>query len=180
MGIDDGPFVKGRDREVPVVAVMMEGSTLVEGVALSTFPVDGDRATERLEKWIKDMRWYESLQGIILGGITIAGLGVIEIGRLTKEVGKPVISVTREETFDEELINALRSAGLEDRIQTVEKSPPSKKVTDGLYISFAGAEFRQARHLVKSSLLKSTLPEPLRVAHLIGAALSEGESKGRV
>ena len=48
LGIDDAPFVKGQDGDVPVVGVMMEGATLVEGVALGAFPVDGAGATDYL------------------------------------------------------------------------------------------------------------------------------------
>jgi hypothetical protein len=42
LGIDDGPFDKRQARLVPLVAVLMEGNDLVEGVALGEFPVDSD------------------------------------------------------------------------------------------------------------------------------------------
>ena len=52
LGIDDGPFEKGQDGEVPIVGVVMEGSVLIEGVFVSSFPVDGERASEFLIEWI--------------------------------------------------------------------------------------------------------------------------------
>ena len=47
---------------------MMEGATLVEGVAIGSFPVDGARVTEYLSAWIRKQRWFEAVQGIVLGG----------------------------------------------------------------------------------------------------------------
>jgi len=45
LGIDDAPFEKGQSDEVPIVGVMMEGASLVEGVAVGRFAVDGEDAT---------------------------------------------------------------------------------------------------------------------------------------
>jgi len=57
LGIDDGPFDKRQKRPVRVVAVLMEGNNLVEGMALGELPVDGPDATGFLAEWIKTMRW---------------------------------------------------------------------------------------------------------------------------
>jgi hypothetical protein len=47
-------------------------------------------------------------------------------------------------------------------------------------VAHAGIERDAAEELVRASLRKSRLPEPLRVAHLIARALVTGESRGRV
>ena len=61
------------------MGVVMEGADLVEGVAITRFPVDGDAVTEFLGRWVRDLRFHAGLQGIVLGGITIAGLGVVDV-----------------------------------------------------------------------------------------------------
>ncbi len=48
LGIDDGPFVVGRDSDTPLVGVMTEGCAPVESVAVTRFPIDGDGITEFL------------------------------------------------------------------------------------------------------------------------------------
>ena len=53
-------------------------------------------------------------------------------------------------------------------------------VGEGLYLAHAGASRAEAERLVLSCLAKSRLPEPLRVAHLIGQAIVLRESRGRV
>jgi len=180
LGIDDAPFNKKQPYEVPLVAVMMEGAILVEGVTIHSFDVDGENVTGFLADWIRKMRWFETLQGVVFGGITIAGLGIIDLRELSKLLNLPVIAVNRKPTVDDELINALRSGGYENRISIVEQTPQSIKVKEGVFISFAGTDVHEARNLVTNSLQKALVPEAVRIAHLIGAALVNGESKGRV
>ena len=61
MGIDDAPFEKGQRQPVAIVGVMMEGADLVEGVALGSFPVDGDDPTGYLARWVAGLRLRASL-----------------------------------------------------------------------------------------------------------------------
>ena len=70
---------KRQPGEVPIVAVMMEGCDLVEGVALASFPVDGEDATGFLAGWVAGLRLHASLHAVVLGGITLAGLGVVDV-----------------------------------------------------------------------------------------------------
>ena len=159
---------------------MMEGATLVEGVAVGSFPVDGAGATGYLAEWIAEMRWYAALQAVVLGGITIAGLGLVDIDALADRLARPVIAVTRRDTSASELSHALRAAGLPDRLAIFDRAPPAHRLKDGLYITVAGTDVPHAERLIRATLNKASLPEPLRIAHLIGGALVRGASRGRV
>ena len=180
LGIDDAPFDKGQRDPVPIVGVMMEGSDLVESVAIGAFPVDGDDATGFLADWISGLRSFSSVQAIVLGGITIAGLGLVDIESLSKRLGVPVLTVTRRDPATSELGSALESAGLRERLPIVAGAPRAFRLVDGLYVSHAGVGREQATRIVEATLRKSRLPEPLRIAHLVARALVTGESRGRV
>ncbi len=180
LGVDDGPFVKGASTEVTIVGVMMEGSDLVEGVAVTRFPVDGPDATEFLARWIMGLRLHPALHGIILGGITIAGLGIVDIGALAEATGTPVLAVSRRDTRDHRLGEALRAAGLTDRQAIVDRTPPAFALGDGTFAACAGTSSAHAEALLRAARAKADLPEPLRVAHLIARAVASGESHGRV
>lgn len=180
LGVDDAPFTKGQPDPVPIVGVTMEGADVVEGVAITEFPVDGAGATEYLAGWITGLRTRDSLQGVVIGGITIAGLGLVDMPALAGALGLPVMSVTRHDPGRSDLPEALRAAGFLDRLPVAERSPKAYRAEDGLFLAVAGEEFSSASAMLRASLGKARLPEPLRLAHLIARALVTGESRGRV
>jgi len=180
LGIDDAPFDKHQTTPVPVVGVMMEGATLVEGVAIGAFPVDGADATGFLAEWVAGQRWHASLQAVIIGGITIAGLGLVDVPALSESVRVPVIAVTRQDTAGSTLSDALRKAGLQARLPILRRATAARPIDEGLYVSWAGGSFEEVARLVRASCAKARVPEPLRIAHLIGTALVSGASRGRV
>lgn len=180
LGVDDAPFTKRVDPTVPVVAVLMEGHDLVEAIATTSFEVDGDNATDFIGGWIAGLRCRPSIQAVVLGGITIAGLGMVDLDGLASRLDLPVLAATRRDPARSELRRALLAAHLEARIPLLARSPAARLIDDGLYVAAAGIAEADAALLVRSTLGKSRLPEPLRVAHLIGRALVSGESHGRV
>lgn len=180
LGIDDAPFQKEQGEDVPIVGVMMEGATLVEGISVGAFPVDGSDATGYLSTWISGQRWHPALQAVVLGGITIAGLGIVDLHRLAEELDVPVVAVTRRDTDTEDLERALTAAGLSARLPILERAPASHQIQKGLFAACARIELRDAGHIIRATLHKARLPEPLRLAHLFGAALVNGHSRGRV
>ena len=73
----------------------MEGADRIESVAMGEFPVDGEDVTGYLAGWIGGLRTRPALQGVILGGITVAGLAVVDVADLAERLGLPVLVVTR-------------------------------------------------------------------------------------
>ena len=180
LGVDDAPFDKSQRAPVPIVGVMMEGADLVEGVAIGRFPVDGDGATVFLADWISGLRVFASLQAIVLGGITIAGLGIIDIVSLCRRLGVPVLTVTRRDPATSDLADALEAAGLGERLPIATGGPRARRIGEGLFLCHSGIDLAGATRIVRATLAKSRFPEPLRIAHLIARALVTGESRGRV
>jgi endonuclease V-like protein UPF0215 family len=180
LGVDDAPFDKHQAPPVPIIGVVMEGADRIEAVAIGGFPVDGEDAAGYLAGWIGGLRTRPALQGVIIGGITIAGLGVVDIAELAERVTLPVLVVTRRNPLGSDLPDALRAAGLAHRIALLERAPRAFGVGEGLFLAHAGTTRVVAEELVRASLAKSRLPEPLRVAHLIGQGIVLGESRGRV
>jgi uncharacterized protein len=180
LGIDDAPFEKRQSGPVPLIAVAMEGHAVIESIAMGEFPVDGDGATDHLAGWIAGLRARPMLQAVILGGITIAGLGIVDVTGLAERLGTAVLVVTRHNPERSEVAAALRAAGLHERIALLERIPRAYGAGEGLYLAHAGTSRVEAERLLTATLGKSRLPEPLRVAHLIGQAMVLRESRGRV
>jgi uncharacterized protein len=111
---------------VPIVGVAMEGHDIIESIALGEFPVHGDDATDAtdyLATWIAGLRARPMLKAVILGGITVAGLGIIDVTALAQRLGLAVLVVTRHNPARSELANALKAAGLHDRLSLLERIP---------------------------------------------------------
>ena len=178
LGIDDGPFEKGQRSPVAIVGVMMEGADLVEAVATTEFPVDGEAVTEFLTDWIAGLRAFPALQAVMLGGITIAGLAVVDSRRLAASLGIPVVVVTRRDPAASRVCEALHAAEMDERIAIVERTPTAARA-NGCYVAIAGGSIEAGLGLVRATLRKARVPEPLRLAHLIARAIVSGESKGR-
>jgi len=179
LGIDDGPVDKRSRTAVPVVGVMMEGADLVEAVAITHFPVDGAGATDFLAGWVSGLRLRPALQAVVVGGITIAGLGIVEIERLSRALRRPVLVVNRRAPVNDRLLHALERAGLAERRAAVEGTPAAHPVGPRLFVAAAGVGPEHAASLVRAVRRKSELPEALRVAHLVARAVATGESRGR-
>ncbi len=182
LGIDDGPFDKWSTREVVIAGVMVEGPDRVENVALTRFPVDGSDVSPFLARWIASLRFAPSVQGVVFGGITIAGLAVIDIDALADALASPVIVVNRKNPACSRLEEALDAAPLDDRAARkaiARRTPPATRLGTGIYVSCAGIPIERALAWVERCRNKSEFPEALRVAHLIAQAAASGESRGR-
>jgi endonuclease V-like protein UPF0215 family len=180
LGVDDGPHTRGQRDPVPIVGVMMEGAQLLESVAITHFPVDGEDVTRFLAEWIEGLRLHPTLDAVILGGITIAGLAVVDACALATALDVPVLVATRRDPSNHRVPHALEAAGLGHRIPLLAAAPPTFEVRPGLWIGAANVDEDGARELLASALNKAKLPEPLRAAHLIARAIVDGESRGRV
>jgi endonuclease V-like protein UPF0215 family len=179
LGIDDGPFEKSKGNETtPIVGVMMEGHDLVEAVAVTRFPVDGDDVTAFVAEWIESLRLKPGLQAVVFGGITIAGLSVIDAPSLAARLAIPVVIVNRHRPRNDALEAALRAAKLDARLPILSRAPRARRV-GGLYCAAAGASRHDVAAIVRATVGKSDLPEPIRLAHLIARALVTGESRGK-
>jgi len=179
LGIDDGPFDKHADARAPVVGVMMEGADLVEAVAITAFPVDGEDAARFLADWVGGLRFASALHGVVLGGVTIAGLGVVDVAEMSRRLQLPVMVVNRKRPEDGPLVEALCAAGLEARIPILESAPGAWETAEGLHVAHAGTSREEAERTLSATLNKSQLPEPLRLAHLVATAMARGQSRGR-
>lgn len=179
LGIDDAPFDKAQTAPVPLVAVLTEGPDQVEAVMVGAFPVDGARVTEYLLEWLGRSPALPGVQVLLLGGITIAGLALVDAEALARGLDRPVLVATRRDTTRSDVATALGAAALDERLEILERAPPTRLAAPGLHIACAGIEWHRGAELARQSVRKGRFPEPLRLAHLIGQAIVLGHSKGR-
>lgn len=179
VGFDDAPFPRSSRSRVDVVGAIFAGSRF-DGVLTGSVERDGDDATDRLAQLLGQSRFFEHVQAILLQGISFGGFNVVDIHRLQREAGRPVLVVVRRPPD----LNSIRRALLEkvpggaDKWKLIEKAGPPEPAA-GLYIQRAGLSPAEAEQVLRRFALHGRLPEPLRVAHLVAGALTGGSSRGR-
>jgi hypothetical protein len=126
---------------------------------------------------IEKCKFKPQLQAILLDGIALGGFNIVDINELNKKTKLPVIVVIRKYPDFDEIKKALKKIGKIEKYKLIEKAGKVEKIGK-IYVQIAGISLRDAEEILKICCTRSLLPEPIRVAHLIGAGIVKGESKG--
>ncbi len=182
LGIDDSSLLK---EKVMIVGTVFRGGDWIDGVLRSEITRDGLDATGVIVTMIKKSKHYAQLRVIMLDGITYGGFNVVDIQELYRETGLPVIVVMRSCPDFEKIRSALgHFSDGEARWDIIKKAGKIEKLLTGrngtpVYIQKAGIGSKSAEKIIRLTSIRSNIPEPLRVAHLIATGIIFGESKGK-
>ncbi len=181
LGIDDGVFKPHTQGLADIIGVVYRGGYWLDGVMKTEVEIDGTDATEKIASMITQSIHYNQLRVVMLDGVTFAGLNVVDIKELLQRVHLPVITITKEKPLDEMIKKA------------IQKLPESKKRLDAItnagkitaihthddnqvaYMQVAGLSLEDAEKIVKNTSTRSSIPEALRVAHIIASGLTKSK-----
>ena len=181
LGVDDSPFPSHTTDEVMLVGTVFRAGSLLDGVLSTYIHGDGTDATEKISEMVKNSRNLDQLGVIMLDGITFGGFNIVNIRQISESTGIPVIVIMRKFPNFERIKKALkRFDDWEDRWANVIEAGEVYSVDrpEPIYIQIHGIEREDAEDIVRLSTTRSSIPEPLRVAHIIAAGIVTGESKG--
>ena len=182
MGLDDAPF-RFTDSHVAVYGALVRCPNYLEAVLRTTVAVDGLDATEKVISLVKGSRHRESIQLILIDGISFGGFNVLDVEALFDGLRLPVATVTRDPPDFPAMRRALRGrfSDFQERLRRLENLPLVKVPTahKPVYCGALGISPPELREALKLCTVRGALPEPLRIAHLIGAGVVRGESRGR-
>lgn len=181
LGIDDSPFTFN-DKNVDIIGVVMRTPAYIDAVIKSEVTRDGNDANIRIIEMMNKSRYKEQIRAILLDGIAVGGFNVIDIYELYKIINIPIITITRDKPDFEAMKKALKMnfKDWKRRWEIVEKGELYEIETlhKPIYIKFQGINLSEAKELIKLTTVRGTIPEPIRVAHLVASALVKGESHG--
>ncbi|MCD6431569.1 DUF99 family protein [Candidatus Bathyarchaeota archaeon] len=178
LGVDDGVFTPHKKGLVLVVGVVFRGGYWLDGVMHTKVEVDGFDATEKITTMIINSPHYKQLRVIMLDGVTFAGFNVVDIKKLSLETKLPVIAVTREKPNLTEIREALKNLkGSERRWKAMLNAGRmfevfTKNKKEKVYMQISGILEEDAEKILKLTSTRSSIPEALRVAHLIASGIS--------
>ena len=178
LGVDDGVFTPHVKGFAPLIGVVFRGGYWLDGVMSTKVEVDGFDSTAKIGAMVVNSPHYEQLRVMMLDGVTFAGFNVVDIKKLNAETGLPVIAVTREKPNFKDIREALRNLPQSEKRwravlnagKILEVSTRSK--TEKVYMEMSGILEEDAQKIVKLTSTRSSVPEPLRVAHLIASGIS--------
>jgi hypothetical protein len=185
LGVDDGPLDKSIGG-IPLVGAVFRGGRWLDGVLKSEITPDGLDVTEKLVEMVKKSRHLGQLRVVMVDGITFAGFNVLDVKKVFRELGLPVIVISREKPNMRDIRKAIKHLpNWSTRWKLIQKagriySMRTKHRGGQIYIQPVGIRREDAERIVRLSSVRSLVPEPIRVAHLIATAVVRGESYGRV
>lgn len=178
LGIDDGIFVPHSRSFAIVVGVVFRGGYWLDGVMSTKVEVDGFDSTEKMADMIMNSPHYRQLRVIMLDGVTFAGFNVVDVRKLNQKTKLPVVAVTRDKPNLSEIHRALKNLpspakrwkAVLDAGEIFEVNTRGRKM---VYMEISGIAEEDARKILKLTSTRSSVPEALRVAHLIASGVSK-------
>lgn len=173
---------------VPIVGILTSADRF-EGMLLTSAYQDGQDATEKLSAAVIDSKFHPQIHAILLDGISFAGLNIVDIARLADSLSRPVVALMRRRPDTAAFSRALhqlpgaaeRQRGASAAGDVYEASGwifqyklPSDAVERGDTTSLE--DIALLLDLCQPQRTTQKIPEGLRIAHLVGAAISRGES----
>ncbi len=182
LAIDDGPIVSAN---VVLIGAVFRGADWLDDAVRSEIERDGFDVTEKMVELAKSTNRYEQIRVIMLDGITYAGFNIVDINALHRQTGLPIIAVMQSlpnlKKVKEALTNLDRS---EERWNLVQNAGDIREITTSygsVFVQCCGIDISSAAELVQLTSIRSRVPEPLRVAHLIASRIfSKGAGISKV
>ncbi len=175
LGVDDGMFTPHVKGSALIVGVVFRGGYWLDGVISTRVEVDGFDATDKIASMVNGSPHHKQLRVIMLDGVTFAGFNIVDIKKLNRATQLPVIAVTRDEPDFDDIKKALKKLPRsEERWKAVQNAGKITKVytrnrKEKVYMETAGIQEEDAERILRLTSTRSSVPEPLRVAHLIAS-----------
>lgn len=178
VGFDDAPFVRRPGARVPLVGAVCSG-TRFEGLVWGRVRKDGWTATQEVCRLLEGGKFLEQLHAVLLDGIAFGGFNMVDLPLLAERLGLPCVAVMRRLPDLEAMERALRHLPrAERRLGLLRRAGPIYQLR-GFTFQVQGAEPEWVAQVLERVTDRGKVPEPLRLAHLIGAAVVTGESSRR-
>jgi endonuclease V-like protein UPF0215 family len=178
VGVDDAPFSRRRGAPVRLLGVVCAG-TRFEGLVAGAARRDGWNATAAVARMLVGGKFLPQLHLVLLDGIAFGGFNVVDLPALAAALDRPCVAVMRRPPDLAAMERALRLLPRpERRLALLRRAGPIHERPPFVFQVRGGDPSAVAEALARLTD-RGFVPEPLRLAHLVGAALVHGESGRR-
>lgn len=178
IGFDDAPHVRRRGARVALAGVVCRG-TRFEGLLWGHTRKDGWGATERIVQMLRDSKYLAQVHLVLLDGIAFGGLNVIDLPTLAEAVDRPCVAVMRRMPDLAAMETAIRRLPRpQRRLERLRRAGPIHRRPPFVF-QVCGLDADRTHDALRRLTDTGHVPEALRLAHLIGSAVLDGQSRGR-
>lgn len=178
VGFDDAPFARGWRGDVGLAGVVC-ADTRFEGLVWGRIRADGWNATQAILRLLVGGKFLPQLHLVLTDGISFGGFNVVDLAALASGLGRPCLAVMRHPPDLAAVERAVRRLpGAERRLAVMRRAGPVHRHGPFTF-QVCGAEAEAAARALARLTDRGSVPEPLRLAHLVGAAVRTGESSKR-
>ena len=155
--------------------IVMSTDLIIDGFVFGNSSVGGDDATDAILS-MHDKLDRQDVSFLLISGIIISLYNMVDVKRISEKVGLPVIGVTYEESSGiEDAIKHHFPESYDSKLAEYSKLGSREKITlhtsHNLYIRNEGCTVLEATQLLDKITLQGSIPEPLRIAHLLANTL---------
>lgn len=153
-----------------LAGMVVRASRVVDGVCFTSCTVGGLDATETIVSLYEGLD-RDDVHYVFVAGIAIAWYNVLDLHAIHEGTGRPVLSVSFEESpglaaaFEE----AFSGAALEERLSIYEAQPERERLSvndETVFVRSVGLSDEPASTVVRGFTPEGGRPEPVRVARL--------------
>lgn len=167
-------FRKGPGEIASLAGVVMRGDFIIDGVILGECVVGGLDSTENILKMHSSLK-RDDVRAIMLNGCIISWFNVIDLEKIHRETGIPVIAVSYNPTRGiREFFIKYFPDDWERRVEIYERNGPRFEMLNKngfrIYVRSIGIDQEDAAKLIDRFTIFGKIPEPLRIARLIAYA----------
>jgi endonuclease V-like protein UPF0215 family len=178
IGFDDAPFRRGGRELVGVAGVICAG-TRFEGLVWGRIRRDGWDATEVLGHLLVGGKFLPQLHLVLLDGIAFGGFNVVDLAALAVALGRPCVAVMRRPPDLAAVERAIaRLPAAPRRLAVLRRAGPIHH-RGAFWFQVRGGDPDRVGEALARITDRGMVPEPLRLAHLVGSAVRTGESGRR-
>jgi len=180
IGFDDCPFDRSHRGDVGIVGAVFSNNRL-DGILMGKVRRDGANSSARITRMIEASRFSQHLHLIMLQGIALAGFNVVDVFSLHRRTGLPILVVARRKPDLQGVREALitRVSGGQKKWRIIERLGAMEPIHNA-WVQRIDLSLDEAADVIGRFAIHGSIPEPLRIAHLVAGGIGSGESRGRV
>jgi uncharacterized protein len=194
IGFDDAPFERHQQSKVNIAGVICtntrferEGrrgfpamtNRVVEGMVWGAVEADGNDATETICQLLLGKKFLPQLHLILLDGIGFGGFNLVDLPQLAERLKLPCVAMMRKLPNLEKMQRAMSSLpNYQERLIVLQQAGKIYAAAP-FFFQVCGEQPEVIAQALIQLTDRGKVPEALRLAHLVCAAVINGESSSQ-